>query len=153
VTNKWLGLIGFLALCLGVGAIGGFATTHSVVDWYPTLVRPSWTPPSWLFGPVWTLLYVMMAVAAWRVWRRGDERVPMLLFGAQLALNLAWSILFFGAKSPGLALVDIVALWLAIAASIYAFAMKDRIAAFLMVPYLCWVSFALALNSAIWMLN
>lgn len=153
MMRQVLVLAGFVALCLAVAALGGFATFQSVAEWYPTLNKPSWTPPSWLFGPVWTLLYIMMAVAAWLVWRAGEARAAMILFGAQLLLNLAWSFLFFGARSPVLGLIDIVALWLAIAATIFAFAMRSRLAAFLMLPYLCWVSFATALNASIWMLN
>jgi tryptophan-rich sensory protein len=123
------------------------------MEWYPTLNKPSWTPPSWLFGPVWTALYVLMAVAAWLVWKQGAARGAMILFGAQLLLNLAWSFLFFGARSPGLGLIEIVVMWLAVAATIFAFALKSRLAALLMVPYIAWVSFATALNAAIFMLN
>ena len=151
--RAWLVLAGFVMLCLAVAALGGWATVQSVAEWYPTLNKPSWTPPSWLFGPVWTVLYIMMAVAAWLVWKAGQAKGALLLFGAQLLLNLAWSFLFFGAKSPGLGLIDIVLLWLAIATTIFAFSLKSRLAAFLMVPYLCWVSFATALNAAIFMLN
>lgn len=146
-------LAGFVVLCLAVGALGGWATAQSVAEWYPTLAKPSWTPPPWLFAPVWTVLYILMGVSAWLVWKTGDAKVPMLLFGAQLLLNLAWSFLFFGARSPGLALIDIAALWIAIAAMIFAYAFRSRLAAFLMVPYLAWVSFAMALNAAIFMLN
>ncbi len=153
MMRQGLALVGFLVLCLGVGGLGGWATLQAVVEWYPTLVKPSWQPPSWLFGPVWTVLYIMMAIAAWLVWRVGNAGAALVLFGGQLLLNLAWSFLFFGARSPGLALLDIGALWLTIAATIFAFALKSRIAAFLMVPYLCWVSFATALNGAIWTLN
>jgi translocator protein len=153
MARQYLVLAGFLLLCLGVGGLAGWATSQAVVDWYPTLVKPSWQPPPWLFGPVWTVLYAMMAVAAWLVWRVGNARAALMLFGGQLLLNLAWSFLFFGARSPGLALLDIGALWLAIAATIFAFAFKSRIAAYLMVPYLCWVSFASALNASIWSLN
>lgn len=151
--RQWLVLAGFLGLCLIVGGLGGYVTAPSVIEWYPTLVKPSWQPPNWLFGPVWTVLYVMMAVAAWLVWKAGNARSALTLWGAQLLLNFAWSFLFFGARSPGLGLIDIIALWLAIAATIFAFAFKSRLAAFLMVPYLCWVSFALALNAAIFMMN
>ena len=103
--------------------------------------------------PAWTVLYIMMAVAAWLVWREGDAKPALMLWAGQLALNFAWSFLFFGARSPGLGLIDIVLMWIAIAATIFAFAFKSRLAAFLMVPYLCWVSFALALNAAIFMMN
>lgn len=151
--RSWLVLAGFVVLCLAVAALGGWVTVQAVAEWYPTLNKPSWTPPSWLFGPVWTVLYIMMAVAAWLVWKAGQAKVALLLFGAQLLLNLAWSFLFFGARSPGLGLIDIVLLWLAIAATIFAFSLRSRLAAYLMVPYLCWVSFATALNAAIFVLN
>jgi translocator protein len=153
MQRNLLALAGFLALSLAIAALGAIVTTQSVLSWYPTLVKPSWTPPSWLFGPVWTLLYIMMAAAAWLVWKQGNSRYEMLLWGGQLLLNLAWSLLFFGARSPTLALFDIIALWLAIAATTFVFAQKSRGAAYLMVPYLCWVSFATALNAAIVMLN
>lgn len=152
-TRDVLALIGFVVLCLAVGGLGGWVTAGPVVEWYPSIAKPSWTPPSWVFGPVWTLLFILMGIAAWLVWRSGNARVPMLLFGAQLLLNLAWSFLFFGARSPGLGLLDIVPLWIAIAATIFAFSFRSRVAAFLMVPYLAWVSFATALNAAIYMLN
>ena len=143
-------LVAWVTLCFAAAAGGMF---FSPDDWYAGLVKPVWQPPAWLFGPVWTVLYIMMAVAAWLVWRAGNARAALMLFGGQLLLNLAWSFLFFGARSPGLALLDIATLWLAIAATIFAFSFKSRIAAFMMVPYLCWVSFATALNAAIWTLN
>ncbi len=149
-------LVGLLALCLGVGIVGALATFGAVRDWYPTLAKPSWTPPSWLFGPVWTTLYLMMAVAAWLVWRRSERPgagVALGLFFAQLVLNFAWSPLFFGLHSPILGAVDIVALWALIVLTIAAFARVHRLAATLLVPYLVWVSFATALNLAIWRLN
>ncbi len=148
-----LALAGFVVLCLAVGGLGGWATAQSVAEWYPTLAKPSWTPPPWLFAPVWTVLYILMGVAAWLVWKKGTAQGPMVLFGAQLLLNLAWSFLFFGARSPGLALIDIAVLWIAIAAMIFAYAFRSRLAAYLMVPYLAWVSFAMALNAAVFMLN
>jgi translocator protein len=151
--KKWWVLAGLVALCLGVGAIGGAVTAPAVLEWYPTLNKPSWNPPSWLFAPVWTVLYVMMAVAAWLVWKTGNSRAALTLWAGQLVLNLAWSILFFGARAPGLGLIEIVVMWLAIAATIFLFAKKSKVAAYLMVPYLCWVSFAAALNLAIVLLN
>lgn len=146
----------FIAICLGVSAVGAWATAGSVATWYPTLHKPSWNPPAWVFGPVWTALYLTMAVAAWLVWRRAGWRgAPgaLGLFAVQLGLNLAWSPLFFGLRSPGAALLDIWALWLAIAATLVAFFRIERIAAALLVPYWLWVSFATALNAAIWTLN
>lgn len=146
----------FLAICLGVAAAGAWFTAGSVATWYPTLAKPPWNPPAWVFGPVWTVLYVSMAVAAWLVWRRaGWRRAPgaLGLFAAQLALNAAWSPLFFGFRSPGAALVDIVLLWLAIAVTVVAFSRIVPLAGALLVPYWLWVSFATALNAAIWRLN
>jgi translocator protein len=150
----WWALASFVALCVAVGAGAGFATSQSVADWYPTLAKPSWTPPSWLFGPVWTVLYVMMAVAAWLVWKRGAMARPaLLIFFLQLALNLAWSLLFFGLRSPFAGLIDIILMWITIVATILAFYSHNRIAAVLLVPYFAWVTFAAALNAAIWMMN
>jgi translocator protein len=151
--KQWWVLAGFIALCMAVGIGAGLVTAPAVLEWYPTLNKPSWTPPSWLFAPAWTVLYILMAVAAWLVWKAGNAKAALTLFFAQLLLNFAWSVLFFGARSPGLGLIDVAAMWLAIAATIFAFAFKSRLAAFLMVPYLCWVSFAAALNAAIFMLN
>lgn len=143
-------------IVFGAAALGAFATGAGVLDWYPTLDKPSWTPPGWLFGPVWTLLYGMMAVAAWLVWRGGETgpiRAPLALFAVQLVLNAAWSILFFGLRSPGAALVDIAALALAISATLAAFRRRSGVAAALLVPYLVWVLFAAALNFEIWRRN
>jgi translocator protein len=151
--RQWWVLAGFLILCVGGGTLAGLVSAPAILEWYPALNKPSWTPPSWLFGPAWTVLYVLMSVAAWLVWKTGNAKTALILFFAQLLLNFAWSILFFGARSPGLGLIDVTAMWLAIAATIFAFALKSRTAAFLMVPYLCWVSFAAALNAAIFMMN
>jgi translocator protein len=151
--KQWLVLAGFIALCFAVSALAGWVTVDAVTTWYPTINKPSWTPPSWLFAPAWAVLYFMMAIAAWLVWKAGNAKTALILFFGQLLLNLAWSFLFFGARSPVLGLIDSVAMWLAIAATIFAFSFRSRLAAFLMVPYLCWVSFATALNAAIVMLN
>jgi benzodiazapine receptor len=127
-------------------------------DWYASLVKPGWTPPPWVFGPAWTILYAMMAVAAWRLWRRRDalpraSRRALALFAVQLALNLAWTPVFFGMQRPDLALAVILLLWVAIAATIVAAWKACKTAAALLVPYLAWVTFATALNAAIWRLN
>ena len=152
--RKWLTLAGFMLLCLAVGGLGGWITAPSVIAWYPTLSKPEWNPPSWVFGPVWTTLYVMMAVAAWLVWLKPETtRTALILFFIQLALNSLWSFLFFGAQSPGLALIDILALWLALALTIHAFFEHSRTASLLLLPYLAWVSFAAFLNFSIWQLN
>jgi len=150
------GLILWLALCLGVSGVGGAITATSVGGWYQTLAKPPFNPPEWVFAPVWITLYVAMAVAAWLVWRRAefaDARRPLILFAAQLALNLLWSALFFGLQSPGWALVEIPFLWAAIAATTLAFRPASPLAALLLVPYLLWVSFAVVLNASVWWLN
>lgn len=148
-----LGLVVSLAICYGAAAVGA---QFMPGEWYEGLSKPTWTPPGWLFAPVWTALYGMMAVAAWLVWKRRGEagvRWALLLFAVQLSLNGMWSWLFFGLESPGIAMVDIVALWVAILGTIIAFRRLSRVAATLLVPYLAWVSFAAALNFAIWRLN
>jgi tryptophan-rich sensory protein len=149
-----------LVLCVGVcfaaAAVGALFTNPNVPGWYANLDKPSWTPPSWVFGPVWSLLYLLMGVSAWQVWRKAGSRsaaVPLVLFGIQLVLNMAWSGLFFGLRSPGAALVGIVFLWFSILATTIAFWRRSAPAGWLMLPYLAWVSFAAALNLAIWNLN
>jgi translocator protein len=150
MMKKWLVLAALLVLCLGLGSIAGLLTAQSLPTWFPSLVKPSFNPPSWLFAPVWTTLYIMLAVAAWLVWLRKGS---LVLFYVQLALNFAWSLLFFGLHSPAMALVDIVAMWVAILLTLLAFWKVDRRAGWLMVPYLAWVSFAGVLNASIWGLN
>jgi tryptophan-rich sensory protein len=156
-NRQWIGLAGFIALCLLTGALGGWVTSQSVIEWYPTLNKPAWNPPAWIFAPVWTTLYVMMAVAAWLVWKEASRgsgvRLALVLFFVQLALNCLWSLLFFGARSPGWALVDIFALLAALAATTWVFFNQSRLAGALMLPYLAWVSFATVLNFTIWQLN
>lgn len=148
----WLSLLPFLAAVALVAVLGGLAAGSSGAT-YRALDLPPFAPPSWLFGPVWTVLYVMIAVAGWRAWRAGAGPVALALWGVQLVLNLAWTPLFFGADRYGWALVDIVALLLAIAATIAAFRRTSALAAWLMVPYAAWVAFATALNVAIVALN
>lgn len=146
-----------LLLPLGVGALGGVATFEAVRSWYPSLARPSFAPPSSVFGPVWTTLYIMMGAASWLVWRAGsdrpDVRTALKLYGGQLALNLAWSWLFFGLRQPLLGLIDIVLLLTLIAITAFRFAQVSRVAGLLMSPYLAWVTFATALNAGFWWLN
>lgn len=151
--NQWLMLAGFVVASFAAAALGGMTTASSVRDWYPTIAKPAWTPPSWIFGPVWTTLYVMMAVAAWLVWRRAGWCGALVWFAVQLALNATWSPVFFGWHRIGLALVNIVLLWLAIAGTTVAFWRVRPAAGVLFVPYLAWVSFAATLNFAIWRLN
>jgi tryptophan-rich sensory protein/uncharacterized protein YbjT (DUF2867 family) len=155
-VSQWLVLALFVMICLGTAGLGAAWTNLSVGDWYVTLNKPSWNPPKWVFGPVWTTLYIMMAIAASLVWRDkglADGWLPMLLFGVQLCLNAAWSALFFGMRNPGVAFADIVLLWFAILATIIAFGRISNLAALLLVPYLAWVSFATALNCSIWRMN
>jgi benzodiazapine receptor len=155
-SPRYGALVVFLVVTFAAAAIGSAATFENVKTWYPMLVKPAWTPPSWIFGPVWSALYVAMAVAAWRVWRRqaGAAATGVLrLYGAQLALNALWSVLFFGMKRPDLALVDIAGLWLLLVLALVRFMRVDRLAGWLWAPYVAWVSFASALNAAIWWLN
>ena len=148
-----LGLF-FLACFLAAG-LGSLFTMGSLGSWYAGLAKPSWNPPSWLFGPVWTALYAMMAVAGWLVWRRGgsQSRIALRWFAIQLALNVGWSAVFFGLQLPGLAFIEILALWVAIAATLVTSWKVSRAAGILLAPYLLWVSFASILNFAIWRLN
>lgn len=149
-------LVGFLVVTFAAAAIGSVATFKNVKTWYPEIAKPDWTPPSAIFAPVWTMLYIAMAVAAWRVWRKqtGPAATGVLrLYGAQLALNALWSVLFFGLRRPDLALVDIVGLWLLLVLALFRFWRADRIAGGLWAPYVAWVTYASALNAAIWWLN
>jgi translocator protein len=148
--TQWLVLPLFLSLAFGAAALGAFAPPG---DWYAALNKPSFNPPDWIFGPVWTVLYVMIGVAGWRIWKVAPKSAAMLWWFAQMALNAAWSPTFFGLRQMGLALVVILALWLVIGATIRAAWPLDRPAALLLVPYLAWVSFATVLNAALWKLN
>ncbi len=150
------GLLAFLALCFATAGVGWLWTSMGLTAWYPTLNKPSWNPPNRVFGPVWTILYTAMAISAWLVWRRSGlagARGPLLLFGLQLVLNAAWTGLFFALRMPALAFGEIVLLWLAILATIVAFARHSVIASLLLVPYLLWVSFAGLLNLTLWLMN
>ena len=149
-ADSAIGLVGWLVLCFGAAAVGA---RFKPGEWYQALRKPSWTPPSWLFAPAWTLLYAMMAVAAWLVWRQTGFSGEVGLFVLQLALNAAWSWLFFGLHRPAFAFADIVVLWLAILATLLAFWTVRPVAGWLLVPYLAWVSLASALNAALWRLN
>jgi len=149
-------LVLFVALCLGIGALGASVTATSVDTWYAGLVKPSFNPPDEVFGPVWTVLYVLMGVAAWRVWRSADRdttRGPLTLFALQLAINLGWTVVFFGLHKIASAVATIVVLDVAVLVTMLAFRAVDRVAALLMLPYVAWVAFATVLNVAIWRLN
>ena len=155
--NNTLKFIIAVSVPLAVGGLSGFATASGVATWYPTLTKPSFNPPAWVFGPVWTVLYMMMGVAAFLIWRRGfateGVKLALAVFALQLALNGLWSILFFGLQAPGWALVEIIALWCAITASAVLFWRVAPAAGMLLLPYLAWVSFATVLNASLWWLN
>lgn len=140
----------YIAVCQLVGAAGGWATRENLKDWYPALKKPWFNPPSWLFGPVWIVLYVLMGLAGARV---GHDPWCFFLFAAQLSLNGLWSFLFFAWRRLSLALLDITLLWMCIAACVHFFATVDPVAARLFWPYWAWVSFATLLNFEIWRLN
>ena len=143
-------------LILACLAVGGSGSVFPPGEWYRLLVKPPLNPPAWVFGPVWTMLYILMAVSAWMVWLRPglpEARRGLLLFGIQLALNAAWSWIFFGFHQVGLALADILLLWAALLATLLAFRRMRASAAALLIPYLLWVSFAVYLNAALWFLN
>jgi tryptophan-rich sensory protein len=147
-------MLGFILVTLAVGALGSVFTEPSIPTWYAGLIHPAFAPPNWVFAPVWTALYVIMAVAAWRVWKvTGLKGAPLALYGIQLALNLAWSILFFGLHRIGLALAEIAVLWLAVLATTILFWRVDRIAGLMFLPYLAWTGFAAVLNLAFFQLN
>jgi len=150
-------LIAAIIICNLAGAIGGIFTARSVTTWYSTLSKPSFSPPSWVFAPVWTTLYTLMGVAAWMVWRKGVAQAPvrtaLIVFAIQLLLNAVWSPVFFGLRSPGYAFLVILALWAAIALTIVWFLKASTPAGLLLLPYIAWVSFAAVLNYELWRLN
>lgn len=156
-TLSFFRLVLAVGLCLMVGAVGSLVTTPKIPTWYAGLAKPGWTPPDALFPIVWTTLYVLMAVALWRLWQlhrpSPRRRLAIGLWFVQLALNALWSPVFFGMEAIGAALAVILVLWLAIAAAIWAAARIDHVAAGLLTPYLLWVSYATALNAAILALN
>ncbi len=151
-TSRALMLIGLIVLCQAAGGAGAVLTSAA---WYRELARPSWAPPGWLFGPVWLTLYTMMAIAAWLVWRTPSSparRAALGWFGVQLALNAAWSPVFFGLRSLAGGLVVIALLLAAIVVTLVRFRPRSPTAAWLLVPYLAWVAFASALNASLWWL-
>ncbi|MGE3150284.1 MAG: TspO/MBR family protein [Pseudorhodoplanes sp.] len=149
--NRWLSLFGFLVLVVGGGLAIGYLTAPG--EWYTGLAKPLFNPPGWIFGPVWTVLYVLIAVAGWRTFERNRRGWPMGLWWAQLGLNFLWSPVFFAAHRIGLAFVVILLMLAAILAFIAASWRQDRVAAWLFAPYAAWVSFASLLNGSIWTLN
>ena len=145
-----------ILVCFAAAGVGSLLTRPAIEGWYSALRKPAWTPPNWIFGPVWSLLYLAMAVAAWLIWRKAglsSAKLPLTLFGLQLLFNVGWSAIFFGLRLPGAAFAEIVVLWLLILATTAVFWPLSRLAGALMVPYLLWVTYAVALNLAIWRLN
>ena len=158
--SAWWGLLGWLALVVLAGAVGAVAS-RDAPGFYGVLAKPSWAPPAWLFGPVWSALYLLMGIAAWLVWRaqpvapaeRAVRRRGLVLFVVQLALNALWTWLFFAWRQGAAAFGEIVLLWCAVALTIWCFGRVRRLAAYCLVPYLGWVSFAAALTWAVWQRN
>ena len=156
--QKILRISTVVVTCLVIGYFSGMVTRESITTWYPTLIKPSFNPPNWIFAPVWSLLYAMMGIAAGLVWNRMDfekelVKKALIFFTIQLALNALWSYLFFGLHNPLLALVEIVLLLLMIFETYLQFKKIDKVASMLLLPYLAWVSFAAVLNASIWWLN
>lgn len=155
-SRQWLGLVVFIGVCFAAAGVGAMLTASSVNGWYATLRKPSWNPPKEVFGPVWSLLYLCMAIAAWLVWRRqglAGAAIPLAIFAVQLTLNVAWSGLFFALHRPWLAFADILLLWGAILLTMVSFNRVTPLASWLLLPYLVWVTFAAALNLTLAKMN
>jgi benzodiazapine receptor len=154
--QAWISFVVFILLCFIVEIVGSFWTRETVSTWYPTLVKPSWTPPDWVFAPVWFCLYIMIAFAGWLIYRAKHSHkrtVALMFYGAQLALNFIWSFLFFSLQSPLLGLIDIILLLLCISLTIIQAWSVRRLASLLLIPYLIWVIYAASLNIGISILN
>lgn len=154
--NYWK-LVASIVICQLAGIIGSFFTVSSVSTWYLTLNKPFFNPPSWLFGPVWITLYFLMGISLYIVWNKGirskEAKIAVSVFGVQLILNFLWSIIFFGLKLPSFAFIEIILMWLAIIATVVYFYRISKVASYILIPYLLWVSFAAILNFAIYYLN
>jgi translocator protein len=157
VKINYFKLVFSIVICQLAGFIGSFFTVSSVSTWYLTLNKPFFNPPGWLFGPVWIILYFLMGISLYIVWNKGikssKSKIALSVFGLQLILNSLWSILFFGLKSPLLAFVEIIILWIAILSTLIYFHRISKIASYLLIPYILWVSFAAILNFSIYYLN
>ncbi len=155
--NNIIKLIIAIAIPLAIGALGSYFTIPSVTSWYQTINKPSWNPPNWIFSPVWTTLYVLMGIALYLVWKSGNSSAVKTLavsfFIIQLCLNFFWSVIFFNQHQIGWAFAEIILLWIFILLTIFAFANINKTAAWLLVPYISWVSFAMILNYTVWHLN
>ncbi|CAN5573553.1 tryptophan-rich sensory protein [soil metagenome] len=148
-----LSLIAFILVCQGIGFLGSLPNIRAIPTWYRTLNRPAWTPPNRVFAPVWTLLYLAMAIAAWRCWLVTGFSGWIWPFALQLSLNLAWSWIFFGLRKIGFALVEMAFLWASILWCVFTFKGIDNVAGMLLLPYLLWVTYAFSLNAGFWVLN
>ncbi len=144
-----------IVICQAVGGIGSIFTVPAISGWYKSLQKPFFNPPNWIFSPVWIFLFLLMGISLYLVWNRGarENKKAIIIFGVQLALNILWSIIFFGFKSPGLAFLEIIILWLAILTTIISFYKISKTAGLVLIPYILWVSFALILNFFLWQLN
>lgn len=155
--SKIIKLISLIGICLGVGALGSISTVSSIPTWYAALNKPSFSPPNWLFGPAWTILYILMGVSLYLVIKNGIKtevvRKAVILFATQLFLNAIWSPIFFGVKNIFLAFIVIAVLWVYIIKTIFAFRKINKTASLLLYPYIAWVTFASALNYSVWILN
>jgi len=154
--HKYVRLAISVVICQMAGIIGAVFTTPNIATWYANLNKPAFTPPNWVFGPVWLTLYMLMGIALWLVWSKGinrETKAGLYPFGAQLALNTIWSIMFFGLRSPLMGLVTIIPLWLLIAYTIFRFYKLDKNAAYLLVPYILWGTVATYLNLGVFLLN
>lgn len=155
--KNFLKLASSIAVCFLAAGIGSVFTTSAIPSWYATLVKPSFSPPNYLFGPVWTILYILMGISLYIIWTKGIKnkkvKKALYIFGIQLILNAIWSPVFFGAQALLLAFIIIIALWFYIVKTIKAFAKIDKLASYLLYPYLAWVSFASILNFSVWFLN
>jgi len=145
-----------ILIVFSFGFIGSLFTTPSIATWYAFINKPLFSPPNWIFAPVWTLLYILMGISAFLIWKKRDNlktKQALIFYGIQLILNALWSIIFFGMHNPGLAFLEIIILWLFILITLIKFYKINKTAGILFIPYLLWVSFASILNYAIWMLN
>jgi translocator protein len=152
-----LKLIVAIAVPLSIGALGSYFTIPEINDWYQTINKPAWNPPNWIFGPVWTSLYLLMGISLYLVWKSnttdGTKTLAVSFFIIQLGLNFFWTIIFFNLHQTGWAVVEIMLLWVFILFTIFSFSSIHKAAPWLLVPYICWVSFAMILNYSIWQLN
>jgi benzodiazapine receptor len=157
MIKSWPKLLASIIACILIGSSGSIFTMPKIATWYATLQKPWFTPPQWAFGPVWITLFTLMGISFYLIWQKGFEskpsRIAAYVFAFQFALNVLWSLMFFGLESPFLGLVFIIALWISIASTIFLFRRVSKQAAYLLIPYICWVSIALALNYYVMILN